>query len=55
MGFAFPSDAQELIAGRMATGGYATEEDILRNALPAWRRRKKTWSQCGKPSPSSKR
>ena len=35
MGFAFPSDVQQLIAGRMATGGYATEEDVLRDALRA--------------------
>jgi putative addiction module CopG family antidote len=35
MSYAFPADVQQLIAGRMATGGYATEEDVLRDALRA--------------------
>jgi Arc/MetJ-type ribon-helix-helix transcriptional regulator len=35
MGYAFPADVQQMIAGRMAGGGYATEEDVLRDALKA--------------------
>lgn len=35
MSYAFPADVQELIAGRMAAGGYSTEEDVLRDALRA--------------------
>ena len=35
MGYAFPTDVQQMIDGRMAGGGYATEEDVLRDALKA--------------------
>jgi len=35
MTYAFPPDVEELIAGRMAAGGYATEDDVLRDALRA--------------------
>ena len=35
MTYAFPPDVEELVAGRMAAGGYATEDDVLRDALRA--------------------
>jgi len=35
MTYAFPPDVEQLIAGRMAAGGYATEDDVLRDALRA--------------------
>jgi len=35
MTYAFPPDVEQLIAGRMATGGYSTEDDVLRDALRA--------------------
>ena len=35
MTYAFPPDVEQLVAKRMATGGYATEDDVLRDALRA--------------------
>jgi len=35
MTYAFPPDVEQLVAGRMAAGGYATEDDVLRDALRA--------------------
>ena len=35
MTYAFPPDVEELVASRMAAGGYATEDDVLRDALRA--------------------
>ena len=33
MPYAFPPDVQQLIAPRMASGCYANEDDVLRDAL----------------------
>ena len=35
MHYAFPPDVQQLIAGRLASGRYANEDDVLRDALQA--------------------
>ena len=35
MSYAFPSDLQKLIDARLSAGGYATEEDVLRDAMRA--------------------
>lgn len=35
MGYQFPPDVEELVNRRMASGGYATEDDVLRDALHA--------------------
>jgi putative addiction module CopG family antidote len=35
MHYSFPADLQELIAARLATGLYSTEDEVLREALRA--------------------
>lgn len=35
MQYAFPPDVQQLITDQMASGHYANEDDVLRNALRA--------------------
>ncbi len=35
MTYAFPPDVQHLISRQMAVGSYATEDDVLRDALRA--------------------
>lgn len=35
MSYAFPPDLQRLVASRLATGRYQSEDDVLRDALRA--------------------
>ena len=35
MAYQFPPDVEQLVTQRMAAGGYATEDDVLRDALRA--------------------
>jgi Arc/MetJ-type ribon-helix-helix transcriptional regulator len=35
MSYPFPPDVQQLVNERMARGGYATEDDVLRDAFAA--------------------
>ena len=35
MGYQFPPDVEELVSQRIASGNYATEDDVLRDALQA--------------------
>jgi Arc/MetJ-type ribon-helix-helix transcriptional regulator len=35
MGYPFPPDVKQLVDTRMASGKYATEDDVLRDALDA--------------------
>jgi putative addiction module CopG family antidote len=35
MSYPFPADLRELVAARMAAGGYRSEDDLLRDALRA--------------------
>ena len=35
MAYPFPPDLQQLVADRLATGDYQTEDDVLREALRA--------------------
>ena len=37
MHYAFPADVQKLIADQLASGQYADEDDVLRNALQTLR------------------
>jgi Arc/MetJ-type ribon-helix-helix transcriptional regulator len=36
MGYQFPPDVEKLVRGHMAAGGYASEDEVLREALLAF-------------------
>lgn len=39
MSYPFPPDLRELVHHAMATGGFRSEDDLLRDALTTWKRR----------------
>ena len=55
MTYAFPPDVEQLVAGRMATGGYSTEDDVLRDALRALAEEEEDLAAVRRPLPSTAR
>jgi Arc/MetJ-type ribon-helix-helix transcriptional regulator len=39
MSYPFPPDLQQLVHDAMSTGGFQSEDELLRNALAAWKDR----------------
>lgn len=39
MSYPFPPDLRDLVHHAMSTGGFASEDELLRDALSAWQRR----------------